>query len=62
MFKSWVQKVERIGRINECIERVVRCSAFGYKTLGKRTFPNMSAMHDVLTAHLMCPLLFCPYI
>ena len=62
MFKSWVQKVERTGRINAYIERTVRCSAFGYKACGEHTFPNMFAKHDVLTTHLIRPLMFCPYI
>ena len=29
---------------------------------GKHTFPNMTTAHGALTAHLMCPLMFCPYI
>ena len=62
MFFSWVQKVEMTRRINAYIERAVRCSEFGYKARGKHTFPNMSMAHDVLTAHLMRPLMFCPYI
>ena len=44
------------------IENAVRCSAFGYKARGKRMFPNMSVTYDVLTAHLMRSLMFCPYI
>ena len=35
---------------------------FGYKVHGKHTFPNMSAEHDVLTAHLMRQSMFHPYI
>ena len=62
MFKSWVRKVERTERINVYIERAVRCSAFGYKEHGERTFPNMFATHDVLTTHLMHSLMLCPYI
>ena len=62
MFKSWVRKVERSRRINAYIECSIRCSAFGYKARGKHTFPNMYVVHDVLTAHLMSPLMFCPYI
>ena len=61
-FKTWVQKVERIGRIGACIERVRRGSAFGYKARGKCTFPNMSAARDALMAYLMCSLMFCPYL
>ena len=60
MFKSWVRKVERTGKINPYIELIVRCSAFEYKALGKGMFPNLSVAHDVLTAHLMRPLMFCP--
>ena len=33
---------------------------FGYKARGKRTFPNMSTTHDVLTTHLMRSLMFHP--
>ena len=62
MFKSWMRKVERTGRINVYIERIIRCSVFGYKACGKLMFPNMFAVHDVLTAHLMRLLMFCPYI
>ena len=62
MFKSWVRKVETIGRINAYIEHAVRCSAFGYKARGKGTFPSISAAHNVLTTHLMHLLMFCLYI
>ena len=62
VFKSWVRKVERTRRANAYIERAIRCSAFRYKARGKRTFTNMSATHDVLTAYLMRPLMFFPYI
>ena len=62
MFKSWVWKVEMTERINAYIEHAIRCSAFGYKARGNRTFPNMFATHDVLMVHLMRPLMFCPYI
>ena len=55
-------KVERTGKINAYIEHAVRCRVLGYKARGKQMFPNMSTVHDVLTAHLMCPLMFCPYI
>ena len=62
MFKSWVRKVEKNGRINAYIERVVSCSAFGYKARGKGKFHSMFTVHNVLTTHLMHPLMFCPYI
>ena len=62
MFKSWVRKVERTRKINAYIERVVRCSVFGYKAHRKRTFLNMLTAHDVLTAHLMHSLMFFSYI
>ena len=55
MFKSWVQKVERTRRINAYVERAIRCSAFRYKACGEHTFPNVFAVHDVLTTHLMRP-------
>ena len=35
---------------------------FGYIVLEQCKFPNMSIAHDVLMAHLMRPLMFCPYI
>ena len=44
------------------IERKVRLSVLGYKVRGQRIFPNMSAAHEILTAHLMRPLMLCPYI
>ena len=60
--KPSVWKVERTRRINVFIERAVRWSVFGYKVGGQRMFPNMSAAHDVLTTHLMHPLMSYPYI
>ena len=40
VFKSWVRKIEMIGRINAYIERVVRCSAFGTKRVESARFPT----------------------
>ena len=40
VFKSWVRKIERTGRINAYIERIIRCSAFGTKRVEKACFPT----------------------
>ena len=35
---------------------------FDTKSVGSAHFPTISTVHVVLKAHLMCPLIFCPYI